>query len=237
MDIVVRGRHAEVSDRFREHVAHKLAKVERYDGKCQRIDVEVSREANPRLTDQAVRVEITCHGKGPVIRGEASAAEKYAALDVAYSRLEERLRRAADRRTDRTRKVRAAGRSAATTEPVGAADLGGPAVAVETDDDLTADEIPGLEIDGAGPLVVREKTHETAPMTLAQALYEMELVGHDFFLFSDSASGLPSVVYRRKGYDYGVLHLSVAPTGGNEASAGSSNGATNGRAGAAAPEG
>jgi ribosomal subunit interface protein len=215
VDIVVRGRHAEVSDRFREHVAHKLAKVERYDGKCQRIDVEVSREANPRLTDQAVRVEITCHGKGPVVRGEAAAAEKYAALDVAYSRLEERLRRAADRRTDRTRKSRPAGaRPGAVPAPVGGA---GPAevVAGPTGEDQPDDAIPGLEIDGAGPLVVREKTHVAAPMTLAQAMYEMELVGHDFFLFSDSASGLPSVVYRRKGYDYGVLHLVVESPDGS----------------------
>jgi ribosomal subunit interface protein len=204
VDIVVRGRHAEVSDRFREHVSHKLAKVERYDGKCQRIDVEVSREANPRLTDQAVRVEITCHGKGPVVRGEASAAEKYAALDIAYGRLEERLRRAADRRTDRTRKVRSS-RSAGAVVGEPGATMTVPVPVAETDED----EIPGLQVEGDGPLVVREKTHVAPPMSLAQALDEMELVGHDFFLFSDEATGLPSVVYRRKGYDYGVLHLSV----------------------------
>jgi ribosomal subunit interface protein len=211
VDIVVRGRHAEVSDRFREHVAHKLAKVERYDGKCQRIDVEVSREANPRLTDQAVRVEITCHGKGPVIRGEASAAEKYAALDVAYARLEERLRRAADRRIDRTRKVRSAAvRSSAAAAAAGKG-LGTGDLARSTADAApgTSDDVAGLQVDGDGPLVVREKTHVAAPMSLAQALDEMELVGHDFFLFSDAATGLASVVYRRKGYDYGVLHLSV----------------------------
>ena len=107
MEIVVRGRHIEVSDRFREHVSEKLTKIERYDGKCHRVDVEVSAEQNPRLADHAVRVELTCHGKGPVIRAEASADEKYAALDVAYGRLVERLRRAAERRGDHRRKGRA----------------------------------------------------------------------------------------------------------------------------------
>ena len=195
MDIVVRGRHAELSDRFREHVAHKLSKVERYDGKCQRVDVEVSAEANPRLADQAVRVEITCRGKGPTVRGEAAAPEKYAALDVAFSRLEERLRRASERRIDRARKVKGAPR----TEP---GTLVESPSAPSAGDDLR-------EADGEGQMVVREKTHEAAPMSLDQALYAMELVGHDFYLFCDEATGQPSVVYRRKGYDYGVIRLSV----------------------------
>lgn len=196
MEIVVRGRHIEVSDRFREHVGQKLSKIERYDGKCHRVDVEVSQEANPRLADQALRVEITCHGKGPVIRAEAAADEKYAALDLAYSRLVERLRRAADRRHDHHRS-----QGRAFAERMHAAAV------TEVPVVDSADEADG-EAD-QGPFIVREKTHRAPAMTLDQALYEMELVGHDFFLFQDAASGTPSVVYRRKGYDYGVLHLEV----------------------------
>ena len=195
MEIVVRGRHAEVSDRFREHASEKLAKIERYDGKCHRVDVEVSQESNPRLADQAVRVEITCHGKGPVIRAEAAADEKFAALDVAYGRLIERMRRAADRRHDHRRnqgRALAERVQAATLAPVTQ-----PATALVDEDVFD------------GPLVVRQKTHRAPAMTLDQALYEMELVGHDFFLFFDVGSATPSVVYRRKGYDYGVLHLEV----------------------------
>lgn len=194
MEIVVRGRHMEVSDGFREHVAEKLAKVERYDGKCHRIDVELSQETNPRLADQAVRVEITCHGKGPVIRAEAAADEKYAALDIAFGRLVERLRRAADRRHDHRRSQ---GRAFAERMHASAATVS-PAV-----EDTGSDEPP------EGPMIVREKVHRAPAMTLDQALYEMELVGHDFFLFHDAGSGTPSVVYRRKGYDYGVLHLEL----------------------------
>lgn len=196
MEIVVRGRHIEVSDRFREHVSEKLTKIERYDGKCHRVDVEVSAEQNPRLADHAVRVELTCHGKGPVIRAEASADEKYAALDVAYGRLVERLRRAAERRGDHRRKGRA------ITERLHAAST----VPGSTEEVASASaEEPGDE----GPFLVREKTHRAPAMTLDQALYEMELVGHDFFLFHDADTDTPSVVYRRKGYDYGVLHLEV----------------------------
>ncbi len=200
VEIVVRGRHLELSPRFRDLVGQKLAKVERFDGKCHRIDVEVSQELNPRRADRAVRLEVTCHGKGPVIRAEASAADKYAALDAAYAKLEERLRRAADRRHDRSRgRVR----TAVSVTAILGSDLAETSVA-------TPAQADGLvAVDGEGPLVVREKMHRAEPMTLDQALEQMELVGHDFYLFHDRASNLPSVVYRRRGYDYGVIHLSA----------------------------
>ena len=196
MQIVVRGRHMDISDRFREHVSQKLSKIERYDGKCQRVDVEVSQETNPRLADHAVRVEITCHGKGPVVRAEAAADEKFAALDVAYGRLVERMRRAADRRRDHHRHQARAVSGDVLAE-----------VTPSTDNAATSEPEPDTIEDG--PLIVRQKTHRGRPMTLDEALYEMELVGHDFFLFQDVVSGTPSVVYRRKGYDYGVLHLEL----------------------------
>lgn len=207
MDIVVRGRHVDVPDSFREHVASKVGKIERYDGKCHRVDVEVSKEPNPRQADHAVRVEITCHGKGPVVRAEAAAPDRLAALDVAYGRLEERLRRAADRRAEHGRR---AGRR--PSAPVTADPLSGTIPTSESAvDTLSARDAATTQAPPDGPLVVREKTHATAAMTLDQALYEMELVGHDFYLFQDAGTDLPSVVYRRRGYDYGVLHLAVTP--------------------------
>lgn len=196
MDIVVKGRHFEVSDRFRDHVSDKLSKVEKLDAKVQRVDVEVSKEANPRLADRAFRVELTIRSKGPAVRAEAAADDKYAALDVAIGKLEGRLRRAADRRTDW--KKRAGGNGAAAVEAVPVAEA--------------PSEEPVGEL-GEGPMVVREKVHKAHPMTLDQALYEMELVGHDFYLFSDAETGRPSVVYRRRGYDYGVIHLDLEAVG------------------------
>ena len=201
MDIVVKSRHVEVSDRFRTHAQEKLGKVERLDPGLQRVDVEVSKELNPRLADRDFVVELTCRSRGPVIRAEAAAEDKFAALDVALGKLEARLRRAADRRTD-WKKHEKSGTGAA-----------GPAVVTVTDID-EADEADGADGDAwgvhdDGPMIVREKTHSAVRMTLDQALYEMELVGHDFFLFVDATTSAPCVVYRRHAYDYGVIRLAV----------------------------
>ncbi|HEU4675709.1 MAG TPA: ribosome-associated translation inhibitor RaiA [Motilibacteraceae bacterium] len=214
MDIVVKARHCEVTDRFRKHVAEKLAKVEKLDPKVSTVDVEMSHEPNPRLSERCKRIEITCRTRGPVIRAEAAADDPYAALDLAWTKLEARLRRAADRRrvhhgakTPASVGASLAGAVAAPLEASSApapAEEGVPEVAPWSDGDG-----PLGAVDGDGPLVLREKVHQAEPMTLDQALYEMELVGHDFFLFVDAADRRPSVVYRRRGYDYGVIRLEV----------------------------
>jgi len=202
VDIVVKGRHTDVAERFRGHALDKLAKVVKLDGKVSRIDVEVCEEHNPRLADQRSRVELTCRTRGPVIRAEASAPDPYAALDLASSRLEARLRKAADRRRVH-HGIRTPVSVAAATARLNGASSAGAATAepaTEEDDD-----------EASGPFLVREKEHPAAPMTLEQALLEMELVGHDFFLFVDVDHSVPSVVYRRRGYAYGVIRL--VPTG------------------------
>ena len=192
MDIVVRGRHLDVSDRFREHVAGKVGKVDRFGLPISHVDVEVSFEPNPRQTDRAYEVELTCRGTGPVIRAEAHAPDKYAATDIALARLEERLRRAADRkRTRRVEKIVVVPAAEVVAESIEAADP-------EPDDGTVWEE---------GPIVVRLKEHVSQPMTVAQAVESLELVGHDFYLFRDSDSGAPSVVYHRRGYNYGLLRL------------------------------
>ncbi|WP_051098462.1 ribosome hibernation-promoting factor, HPF/YfiA family [Sporichthya polymorpha] len=209
MEIVVKGRRTDVSERFRRHVQDKLAKLERWDGKIISVDVEVSRERNPRLTDVCERVEITVLTRGATVRAEAAAADPYAALDLAYGKLEVRMRKAADRR-----RVHHGSRTpvsvAMATAPLASANgssAKSAAAVLEVDEDMMSWGDGGLDVEGDCPMVVREKTHHAAPMTLDQALYQMELVGHDFFLFVDADSGLPSVVYRRHGYDYGVIRL------------------------------
>ncbi|MFF7636542.1 ribosome hibernation-promoting factor, HPF/YfiA family [Kitasatospora sp. NPDC008050] len=206
MDIVVKGRKTEVPQRFREHVAEKLEKVQRFDGKVISLDVEVSKEHNPRQADRSDRVEITVRTRGPVIRAEAAAADPYAALDLASAKLDAQLRKSADRRRVH---------HGARTTPLSVAEatariaaLPGTATVEELEEAPVRKTVaPSLEVEGEGPLVVREKTHSASPMTLAQALHAMELVAHDFYLFVEKDSGLPSVVYRRRGYDYGVIHL------------------------------
>jgi ribosomal subunit interface protein len=201
VEIVVTGRHTEVPDRFRRHLEEKLAKVVQLAPRVSRLDVVISHEPNRRQAKACDRVEITCLDRGPVVRAEACADDPYAALDAAYAKLAERLRRMRDRK--RVHRGRRAPEglsevSARVATPDEA--LGRPAGSNGASPDPDWDA-------GESPVVIREKTHAAVPMSLDQALYEMELVGHDFFLFIDSDTGVPSVVYRRRGWSYGVIRL------------------------------
>ena len=223
MDIIVKGRHTDVNDRFRRHVDTKLAKVEKLDPKVIRVDVEVSEEHNPRQADTRERIELTIVSRGPVIRAEAAADDRYAALDIALSKLESRLRRMGDRRKghhgNHGGRARLASALAADTEdiPVPAEPALVPSLEEKAapprswdEDSYTppvAGDIVPIAMEGDGPVVLREKAHKADPMTIDQALLEMELVGHDFYLFRDKESQRPSVVYRRRGWDYGVIRL------------------------------
>jgi ribosomal subunit interface protein len=221
VDIVVKGRKTEVPERFRKHVAEKLDKIQKLDGKVISLDVEVSKELNPRQAERSDRVEITLNTRGPVVRAEAAAADPYAALDVAVTKLEARLRKAASKRHTRRGNGRIPAADVASAVPDAAYmnAEGEPVGGDPTADGVPTKRIGTMEVRGDGPLVVREKTHAAAPMALDQALYEMELVGHDFYLFVDVDTKQPSVVYRRHGYDYGVIHLN-ADEAGSEAPAG-----------------
>jgi ribosomal subunit interface protein len=280
MEITFKGRHTSVPERFRRHASAKLAKLEKLDHNAIRIDVEVSTERNPRQADRSERVELTIRSRGPAIRAEAAADDRYAALDLAFAKLEGRLRKASERRkvrhgdlTVRSTEVLAAvaaapaGADAVVAESADLADIAIPAIpapddaamlngtpagrransrahgkpsardggrpyghrrteavvplpAMSDDDDaidfaaFTEAEVEAsvsgllpMQMVGDGPLVVREKFHASQPMTIDQALLEMELVGHDFFAYHDSQCGTFSVIYRRRGYDYGVIRL------------------------------
>ena len=286
MEITFKGRHTSVPERFRRHASAKLAKLEKLDHNAIRVDVEVSTERNPRQADRSERVELTIRSRGPAIRAEAAADDRYAALDLAFAKLEGRLRKAAERRkvrrgdltvrsTDALAAVAAAPADARRPRTAALADVDIPAIPApgrrgqagrhagwppgerqgqrqarredggegrrqgerpappeavvplpafpadeggltESDFDGFRDEaeaeesVSGLlpmQMVGDGPLIVREKFHASSPMTIDHALLEMELVGHDFFAYHDSQCGKFSVVYRRRGYDYGVIRL------------------------------
>jgi ribosomal subunit interface protein len=254
MDITFKGRHTSVPDRFRKHAVAKLAKLEKLDQKAFRVDVQVSTERNPRQADRSERIELTIRSRGPAIRAEAAADDRYVALDMAFAKLEARLRRAAERRKVRhgDQSVRSADVLAAVAAPdmadapsgmsgaksgpgrvtgrgrngrsqfvVPLPEMSRATVAVAAGDgtgaDRAADDSAGdqsavsglvpIQMEGDGPLIVREKFHASGAMTIDQALLEMELVGHDFFAYHDRDCGKFSVVYRRRGYDYGVIRL------------------------------
>jgi ribosomal subunit interface protein len=288
MEITFKGRHTSVPERFRRHATAKLAKLEKLDQRAIRIDVEVSTERNPRQADRSERVELTIRSRGPAIRAEAAADDRYAALDLAFAKLEGRLRKAAERRkvsrggltvrsTDALTAVAAgpADARAIATEAAALAEVAIPAMpqpddaavlagtpvgrkangkgsgkpsaraaakvstrpsgqrradrpeavvplpAFPRDDgghdfdgfrdeaeaEATVSGVLPMQMVGDGPLIVREKFHASHPMTIDDALLEMELVGHDWFAYHDSQCGKFSVVYRRRGYDYGVIRL------------------------------
>lgn len=211
MDVLVTGRHCQISDDFRAHVVERISAVEKLKDRVIRVEVQVSTYPHKKQPDQATRVEITLRSRGPVVRAEAAADEKLVAFDHALDRLKSQLRRAADRR-----KVHRGLRGRASLGDLVVMDA--VAAPVPGDDERPEiRKIAGLEVHGDGPLVVREKLFKASPLTLAQALDEMELVGHDFFLYVDAETGAPSAVYRRKAYDYGVIHLAMTPA--EEASA------------------
>jgi ribosomal subunit interface protein len=219
VDIVVKGRNVEVPDHYRQHVADKLRKVERYDQKIISVDVELFHEKNRRQSDNCQRVEITCFSRGPVVRAEATASDFYSALDLAINKLDARLRRAADRRRihrGRHAPVSVAAATAALARPPATVGAASRNASDTTTSWPTNDEPDNLDAwddqDDSQPWrIVREKEHTDDPMTVEDALFHMELLGHDFYLFNDKESGRPSVVYRRRAYDYGVLSISVNP--------------------------
>jgi ribosomal subunit interface protein len=211
MEITVTGRKKTVSDRFRSHLEEKLDKVPQLAPRVSRADVVLTHESNPRQAKASERVEITCYIKRTVVRAEAAADDEYAALDLALTRLLERLRRSNDRRRiSHTGKHRQASVAEATfglpTHPLPTE------AAVETSangvpDDPEEAVAQALGTEGNSPIELREKVHVSEPMSVGQALNEMELVGHDFYLFHDVDTDQPSVVYRRRGWSYGLLRL------------------------------
>ncbi|MFD6953341.1 30S ribosomal protein S30 [Nocardiopsis sp. TSRI0078] len=220
MDIIVKGRRTDVSEKFRQHVDNKLDRLSKWEKKGMIVDVEVSEERNPRLADVRERVELTIRTNGPVIRSEAAASDRYGALDLAIDKIEARLRKAADRRKVHRGNHSPVSVAAATADLPGdmpsvtaTATQAPPAQRSGEEADGTeaggrfSDEFVELETQGEAPVIVREKFHRAKPMSIDQALMEMELVGHDFYLFHDEVKDAPSVVYRRKGFNYGVLRL------------------------------
>jgi ribosomal subunit interface protein len=224
VDIVVKGRNVEVPDHYRELVEEKIegkiAKyLARYDGEAIMIDVELYHEPNPRQADHAQRVEITCRPKGTVIRAEACAADFRSAFELAATKLGHQLRKTSDRK-----RVHRGGTKAPISVAEATANSGGrlqPGTTLLYDPDTQGanaqarfisedvDHFDGLVEDHLPGRIVREKIHPGEPMTVDDALQNMELVGHDFYLFHDKETGRPSVVYRRRAFDYGLLRLDM----------------------------
>jgi len=233
MELNIVGRHVGITDRFRAYVTEKSEKVAHLADRAIVLEVKLSRHERPGSHERSGhpgsdRVELTLIGKGPVIRAEAAGSDKYAAFDVALGRLLERVRRAKDRRRVRRgggrrptslREATEGGFADVAVHPA-APDVLDPRVRNVTVESAAShsEPLPGAEVGAEhrddqeseseySPVVIREKVFAAEAMSVDEALYFMELVGHDFYLFRDSESGRASVVYRRKGWNYGLIGL------------------------------
>ncbi|RBP99561.1 ribosome hibernation-promoting factor, HPF/YfiA family [Bifidobacterium xylocopae] len=214
MDIVITGRHTQIRQKFRDVAESKMNRVTAIAPDAQRVQIVLTHEGNPRQADSAKRVELTVIAGKTVIRAEASSADEFSALDLALDKLTLRLRRARDRRKNHRRGLEHVPmpmdvepeqlpERVQAPNPDNSAQL----------DAMASDLGPGESVEvqvGDTPIVIRRKLHIADPMSIDEALYEMELIGHDFFLFVNKETGRPSVVYHRHGWSYGVFEIDTA---------------------------
>ncbi|MBX3088476.1 MAG: ribosome-associated translation inhibitor RaiA [Cryobacterium sp.] len=211
MEISISGHGLGITDRFRDYAEEKSQKVSHFADRAIAFEVKVSRHNEKNGVNGDDRVELTVIGPGPMVRAEATGQDKYAAFDLALDKLMERLRRAKDRgKVTKSGKRRPVSLREASGEGFKVVDI--TPVDPALMERVATGSIPVIaqeEEEAWSPVVIRKKVFAANPMTVDDALYRMELVGHDFYLFIDSESDRPSVVYRRKGWDYGVIGLDV----------------------------
>ena len=212
MDITLAAHNVAIPERFRDYVSEKSDKVVALGDRGKTLQVKVSRENSSRGPASEDVVELTVIGKGPVIRAEARSNDKYVAFDQALDHLLTRLRRAKDKRMVHHGRQRQ--ESLSELSASGFSDIDVTPASVEVLRSVATGSIPVVaegtqeaSEEGDTPVVIRRKVFPAQAMSAEEALDHMELVGHDFFLFMDSESAAPSVVYQRKGWDYGVISL------------------------------
>jgi ribosomal subunit interface protein len=217
MEIAIVGRHTRITDDMRERINVKMEKIAALAPKATRVEVHVVHERNRRMAADQERVEITLYDRA-VIRTEASADDRVVALELASARIIDRLRKLSERRAKRHQytpplrevvKAEAVATEDRAAENQAAEDLATedlPVESVEAWEGAPGGSVREIPLDGT-PIMIRSKTHAAQPMTVSEAIDQMELVGHDFYLFLDSESGLASAVYRRRGWTYGVIHI------------------------------
>ncbi|MDY6055895.1 ribosome hibernation-promoting factor, HPF/YfiA family [Micrococcus sp.] len=196
LDVSFIARGITPTEAFRDHVTARAERLETLAEEGAALEVKVEKVSRQRHSDGTIRVELTVRGPREVVRAAADGDDKIAAYDAAAARLSERLRRLRDRRKDRR-----AGRG-------GASRGAGEVAFVPPLPPIGAEQTPDETIPEAGtPVTIREKAFPATPMTAEDAVDAMELVGHDFYLFLDEETSVPSVVYRRRGWSYGLIRL------------------------------
>jgi ribosomal subunit interface protein len=210
MEVNITARNLAVSDRFRQYVADRTHKVEQLAHKVESLQIKVTRHDHSKSAGTEDQVELTVYEPGNIVRAEAQAGDKFAAFDIALGKLSERLRRAADRRKVHHGRHGSIGTSELTANDFAELDIHGADADLllgKAKPESSSEQQSGPDL-GQSPVVIRRKEFADKPMSVEDALDNMELLGHDFYLFHDAETDKASVVYRRKGWNYGVITLS-----------------------------
>ena len=205
MELKISAKNLNVSDRFRDYVEEKAGKIDRYAHKPEELNIKVTRHEHSKTAGTEDQVELTVYEPGHIVRAEARARDKFAAFDIAFGKLTERLRRYSDKH-----KVhRGGGHKNLGASELSASDFASLDITPADHDVLLGRAAAVTESEEApySPVVIKSKAFQSQPMTKEEAVSHMELVGHDFYLFLDSETSRPAVVYRRKGWNYGVISL------------------------------
>jgi ribosomal subunit interface protein len=213
VEISITGRNLGVTDRFREYATEKAEKVAHLADKAIAFEVKVSRHHDKSGGNGGDdRVELTLIGPGPIVRAESAGRDKYVAFDLAIDKIVERIRQAKDRKKVHRGQHRPTSLHEASATGFSVVDI--TPASPDVIENVSTGTVPIQNTEVAepdeevySPVVIRTKVFAASRMSVEDAVDHMELVGHDFFLFIDSDTERSSVVYRRKGWDYGVISL------------------------------
>ena len=177
MQLQVKGKNVEVSDPIRTYAEEKLRKLERHLADPTRVELELSLEKNPSIAENHI-AEATIWTKGPTLRARESSTDWHASIDELITKMERQAKRYNEKRHNHNHHGH------------------GGSVVLET-----APVVPGEET----PVIVKMKQFPVKPMTPEEAVLQLELIGHDFFVFKNSEVGELAVVYRRRDGNYGLI--------------------------------
>ncbi len=188
MRLQIKGRNLTIQPDIEEYAVEKLGKLERFLSDTTQVELELRVEKNPSISDNQV-AEATIRTKGPILRAREASTDMRAAIDLMTDKLERQVKRYKGKRQRRR-----GGRSQMPPEAIPVSEAESlELVAVEADDDVEE------------PVIVKTKQFAVKPMTAEEALLQLELIGHDFFMFRNVDSNEVNVIYRRRDGDYGLI--------------------------------
>jgi putative sigma-54 modulation protein len=184
VNLTVKGRNLVLTEAISAYAQEKLGKLGKYLANGSRCEVELWTEKNPSITDNQV-VEATIFTKGPVIRAREASPDIYASIDLVYAKLERQVKKYRGKLISRSQ---GAHKEVLTAQGF-----------------QVLEEPEAVEEETVAPRIVKTKQFLVKPMTPEEAALQLELVGHDFFVFTNSESGETAVIYKRRDGNYGLI--------------------------------